>query len=96
MSFGRYFCSRRIRFVRLRCLGMCCVAMLACFRGLGGLGFLLRWLVSVFCAMAGKKRQRWRFLELIFARLAGSLPWRVIETLFVEFGTEVSEKAGSC
>ena len=46
--------------------------------------------------MAGKKRQRGRFRVLIFARLAGSLPWRVIETLFVEFGTEVSEKAGSC
>jgi hypothetical protein len=46
--------------------------------------------------MAGKKRQRWRFLELIIARLAGSFPWRFIENLFVEFGAYVSERAGSC
>ncbi|MFT7723666.1 MAG: type II toxin-antitoxin system HicA family toxin [Roseateles sp.] len=42
------------------------------------------------------KRKHQRTLELIFARpVSGNVPWRDIESLFVELGAEVSEREGS-
>ena len=42
------------------------------------------------------KRKHQRTLELLFARpVSANVPWRDIETLFIELGAEVSEREGS-
>jgi hypothetical protein len=42
------------------------------------------------------KRKHQRTLELIFSRpVSGNVPWKDIETLFLELGGDVTERAGS-
>ncbi len=42
------------------------------------------------------KRRSLRTLQLVFARpTSGSVPWRDIESLFLDIGAEISEREGS-